>query len=50
MFVILEEPTVNISNAKSLRTSSEKDKFTNFGVTPGFQAFVANKLDEMLER
>ncbi|XP_020293541.1 uncharacterized protein LOC109859580 [Pseudomyrmex gracilis] len=36
---------------RSLRLSSnQENQFTNFGVTSEFQAFVAQKLDEMLER
>ncbi|KAL0126856.1 hypothetical protein PUN28_005310 [Cardiocondyla obscurior] len=34
----------------SLRIISKQDKFTNFGVTPTFQSFIAKKLDEILER
>lgn len=35
----------------SLKISlKQEDKFTNFGVTPTFQSFIAKKLDEILER
>lgn len=39
------------TNPISLRKKLEhEDTFSNFGVTPTFQNYVAKKLDEMLEK
>lgn len=40
---------INKPNGESFR-SSKQDKFTNFCVTDTFQKFIANKLDEILEK
>lgn len=42
---------INSTNPISLRKKLEhEDTFSNFGVTPTFQNYVAKKLDEMLEK
>ncbi|XP_035734521.1 uncharacterized protein LOC118447115 [Vespa mandarinia] len=40
----------NNINAKSLRQNVQEDDFCNFGVSTTFKAYVAKKLDALLER
>ena len=52
-FSILDDLTenTNVRNLVSLRKDLEEKKtFSNFGVSPTFQSFVAKKLDEIIEK
>ncbi|CAL1681273.1 unnamed protein product [Lasius platythorax] len=49
-FVPESKLETNKSKENSFRMSSKQDQFTNFCVTDSFQNFIANKLDEILER